>query len=143
MSRFVSEDEVQELESLKRDLTGPVKSFWAEVREDTVGDAGRFYASKARKARQSAQLAQEKAQARLDALRREQARLQMRRRAMMKRAALILALLALFSAAVLFAALPARAEEPDGFRHGEACLTESTADYGEGGCEQRLSYPLP
>lgn len=111
MSVYLSQEERDELHSLKQDLLGPVKSFAAEVGKDTVGDAKRFYADKARKAQQSAALAKEKAKRQAEELRREQERARQRRKVMVKRTLIVLALIALFSIAVLYAALAAHAED--------------------------------
>ncbi len=112
MSAYLSQEERDELHSLKQDLLGPVKSFAAEVGRDTVGDAKRFYADKARKAQQSAALAREKAKRQAEELRREQDRMRRRRRVMVKRTLIVLALIALFCVAVLYIALAAHAELP-------------------------------
>ena len=56
MKSYLSKEETEELESLKQDLVGPVRSFLAEVREDTVGDAKRYYSARARKAQQDVKL---------------------------------------------------------------------------------------
>ena len=112
MSAYLSQEERDELHSLKQDLLGPVKSFAAEVGRDTVGDAKRFYADKARKAQQGAALAKEKARRQAEELRREQERARQRRKVMVKRTLIVLALIALFSIAVLYAALAAHAELP-------------------------------
>ena len=88
---------------------GPLKRF-AEVREDTVGDAKRFYAAQARRAAQNAKLAQQKTAEKMAQLRQEQEQLQKRRKQLMKRAAITLALLALLSAVILSLALYAHAE---------------------------------
>ena len=129
MKSFLSKEESEELESLKQDLVGPVKSFLAEVREDTVGDAKRFYSARAQKAQQEVKLAQERTQARLNAVRQEQEALRKRRKAMMKRATIILVLLGLFSLLVISAALAAHAEVPVNLRSGEACLSVNPLDY--------------
>ena len=112
MSAYLSQDERDELQSLKQDLLGPVKSFAAEVGKDTVGDAKRFYADKARKAQQGAALAKEKARRQAEELRREQERMRRRLRVMVKRTLIVLALIALFCVAVLYIALAAHAEVP-------------------------------
>ncbi len=126
MSAYLSQEERDELNSLKQDLLGPVKSFAAEVGRDTVGDAKRFYADKARKARQGAALAKEKAKRQAEELRREQERARQRRRVMFKRTLIVLALIALFSFAVLYAALAVHAE--DWLALGEDCLKKSPPD---------------
>lgn len=112
MSAYLSQDERDELQSLKQDLLGPVKSFAAEVGKDTVGDAKRFYTDKARQAQQSAALAKDRAKRQAEELRREQDRMRRRRRVMVKRALIVLALIALFCVAVLYIALAAHAELP-------------------------------
>ena len=124
MSAYLSQEERDELHSLKQDLLGPVKSFAAEVGRDTVGDAKRFYADKARKAQQSAVLAKEKARRQAEELRREQERARQRRKVMVKRTLIVLALIALFSIAVLYAALAAHAEKP----RAEAVLCADTRE---------------
>lgn len=126
MSAYLSQEERDELNSLKQDLLGPVKSFAAEVRKDTVGDAKRFYADKTRKARQSAALAKEKAKRQAETLRQEQARARQRRRVMVRRTLIVLALIALFGAALIWAAFPAHAE--DYIALGESCLRKSPPD---------------
>ena len=126
MSAYLSQEERDELNSLKQDLLGPVKSFAAEVGKDTVGDAKRFYADKARKAQQSAALAKEKAKRQAETLRQEQARARQRRRGMVRRTLIVLALIALFGAALIWAAFAAHAE--DYLALGESCLTKSPPD---------------
>lgn len=108
MAGFFGKDELDNLESLKQDLVGPLKSFISEVHEDTVGDAKRFYSAKAGKAKQSARLAQARAKEQMAALKHEQEKMQRQRRAAMKRAAIILAAIALF-ALIISAALSAHA----------------------------------
>jgi hypothetical protein len=142
MSAYLSQDERDELQSLKQDLLGPVKSFAAEVGKDTVGDAKRFYADKARKAQQGAALAKEKAKCQAEELRREQDRMRRRRRVMVKRALIVLALIALFCVAVLYITLAAHAEVPC----AEAAVCAETGapggipdwsdEVGTGGAEQ-------
>lgn len=100
----------EERKSLKRDLVGPVKSFWSEVRDDTVGDAKRYYAARARDAGKSVRLAQEKTKQQLAAIKREQEELKKHRRAMMKRAVITLILLGLICLAIISAALNVHAE---------------------------------
>ena len=124
MSAYLSQDERDELQSLKQDLLGPVKSFAAEVGRDTVGDAKRFYTDKAHKARQSAALAKDRAKRQAEELRREQERMRMRRRVMVRRALIVLALIALFCVAVLYIALAAHAEKP----RAEAVLCADTRE---------------
>lgn len=142
MSAYLSQDERDELQSLKQDLLGPVKSFAAEVGKDTVGDAKRFYTDKARQAQQSAALAKEKARRQAEELRREQDRMRRRRRVMVKRTLIVLALIALFCVAVLYIALAAHAELPC----AEAAVCAETGapggipdwsgEVGTGGAEQ-------
>jgi len=111
---ILGKEELENLKSLKQDLVGPIRDFTAEVGEDTIGDAKRFYAAGARKAVQSARRAQEKAAQQAEAVRREQAEMRKRRSTLMKRAAITLVFLALFSLAVISLALYAHAAEPDG-----------------------------
>ena len=111
---ILGREELENLKSLKQDLVGPIRDFAAEVGEDTVGDAKRFYTAGARKAAQGARRAQEKAAQQAEAVRREQAELRKRRSALMKRAAITLVFLALFSLAVISLALYAHAAQPDG-----------------------------
>ena len=105
MGGFFGKEELENLKSLKRDLVDPVKAFVDEVCSDTVGDAGRFYKAQARRAKRGAEQARERTREKMAAIRREQEEMKKRRRAMMKRAALALALLALFSLLILSAAL--------------------------------------
>ena len=123
MGSIFGKEERENLESLKQDLVGPIRSFVSEVREDTVGDAGRFYASRAKKAAQSTKLAQEKARAQMAALRQEQERMQRRRKAAMKRAAITLALIALFALVIISAALSAHADAPE--KPAAPCRTQT------------------
>ena len=111
MGAFFGKEELENLRSLKHDLLDPVKSFSQEVYRDTVGDAGRFYADKARKAQRGMKLTQEKTKARMAAIRREQEEMKRRRKATMKRAAITLAVLALISLIIISAALSAHAAE--------------------------------
>lgn len=125
---ILGREELENLKSLKQDLVGPIRDFAAEVGEDTVGDAKRFYTAGARKAAQNVRRAQEKAAQQAEALRREQAEMRRRRSALMKRAAITLVFLALFSLAAISLALYARAAEPDELRPGEVCLTGTLPD---------------
>ncbi len=100
----------EEKQSLRRDLVGPVKSFLREVGDDTVGDAKKFYTARARETEKSVRRAQAQTREKLAAIRREQEELKKHRQAMMKRAAIILALLALFSFLTISAALNAHAD---------------------------------
>ena len=111
MSRrsFFDGEELENLRSLKRDLVDPVKSFVDEVYSDSVGDAKRFYADRAREAGQSARRAREEAAQKLAALKREQEELRKRRSEMIKRAAIVLALLAAAGLVIISAALNAAA----------------------------------
>ena len=126
MGVFFGKEELENLKSLKHDIVDPVKSFTKEVYQDTVGDAGSFYAEKARKARRSAKLAQEKTRARVAAIRREQEEMKKRRDATMKRAAITLAVLALFALLVISAALSAHAEEQAPLSLGNVCPASDT-----------------
>ena len=121
----LSKEEREELDSLKRDLFDPVKSFAAEVSNDTLGDAKRFYAAKANKAKQSAAIARDRAVRQAEALRHEQERMRRQRRVMAKRALIVLALLALFCIVVISAALSAHAEPVDQLPLREPCLNNS------------------
>ena len=103
--RISNRQELENLKSLKRDLVDPVKAFADEVCSDTVGDAGRFYKAQACRAKRGAEQARERTREKMAAIRREQEEIKKRRKAMMKRAALALALLALFSLLILSAAL--------------------------------------
>lgn len=142
MSAYLSQDERDELQSLKQDLLGPVKSFAAEVGKDTVGDAKRFYTDKAWQAQQSAALAKDRAKRQAEELRREQDRMRRRRKVMVKRTLIVLALIALFCVAVLYIALAAHAEVPC----AEAAVCAETGapggipdwsgEVGTGGAEQ-------
>ncbi len=129
MGIFFGKEELENLRSLKHDLVDPVKSFTEEVYRDTVGDAGSFYADKARKAQRSAKLTQEKTKARMAAIRREQEEMKQRRNATMKRAAITLAVLALFAFVVISAALSAHAADQDTLSLGDACLSKNPPDY--------------
>ena len=111
MGKIFGKEELENLKSLKHDLLDPVKSFTKEVYDDAVGDAGRFYADKAQAAKREAAQAREKTKAQMAALRREQEEMRKRRNAAMKRAAITLALLALFSIIVISAALSAHAAD--------------------------------
>ena len=133
MKSFLSKEEAEELESLKQDLVGPVKSFLAEVREDSIGDAKRYYSARARKAQQDVKLAQKRTEERLKAVRQEQEALRRRRKAMMKRASIILALLALFSLVLISAALTAHADAPDKRRTWEAASGSVSTGLPESG----------
>ena len=113
MSAFLDDEERENLESLKQDLVGPLKQFAREVREDSLGDAKRFYAAQARRAARNAKLAQQKTAEKMARLRQEQEQMQRRRRQLMKRAAITLALLAVLSAVILSLALYAHAEGPE------------------------------
>lgn len=130
MSAFLDEEERENLESLKQDLMGPLKRFTQEVREDTVGDAKRFYAAQARRAAQNAKLAQQKTAEKMAQLRQEQEQLQKRRKQLMRRAAVTLALLALLCAVILSLALYAHAEEPERLRPGIGCLAATPPEFG-------------
>ena len=142
MSAYLSQDERDELQSLKQDLLGPVKTFAAEVGKDTVGDAKRFYTDKAWQAQQSAALAKDRAKRQAEELRREQDRMRRRRKVMVKRTLIVLALIALFCVAVLYIALAAHAEVPC----AEAAVCAETGapggipdwsgEVGTGGAEQ-------
>lgn len=129
MSSFLGKEEFENLQSLKRDLVNPVKAFVKEVHEDTVGDAKKYYSAKAQNAKRSAELAREKTREQMAAIRREQAQLQKRRKAMQKRAAIVLALLALFSLVLISVALSAHADEQDLIELGTACLGITPPDY--------------
>ena len=120
---ILNREEWENLKSLKQDLVGPIKDFAAEVREDSIGDAKRFYSAEAHKAAQNVRRAQEKAAQQAAALRREQAEMRRRRSVLMKRAAIALVVMALFSLAVISLALYAHAAEPDGLRPGADALT--------------------
>ena len=126
MSGFFGKEEKENLESLKQDLFNPVKAFVKEVHDDTVGDAKKYYSAKAQKARQNADLAREKARAQMAAIRREQEQTRMRRKALKKRAAITLALLALLSLVLVSVALSAHAVGPDGIRFGKAGLSSAS-----------------
>ena len=63
---ILNREEWENLKSLKQDLVGPIKDFAAEVREDSIGDAKRFYSAEAHKAAQNVRRAQEKAAQRPD-----------------------------------------------------------------------------
>ena len=95
----------EERQSLRRDLVDPVKGFLDEVQRDTVGDAKRYYAARARKAEQEIKRAREKTREQMAAIRREQEELKKQRRRLMKRAAIVLALLAFLSLVVISVAL--------------------------------------
>lgn len=123
MSAFFDQEELENLKSLKQDLVGPLKRFTQEVREDTVGDAKRFYSAQARRAAKNAKLARQKTAEKMAELRREQQELQRRRQRLMKRAGITLVLLAIFSAVVLSLALHAHAEGPEQPRPDIDCVT--------------------
>lgn len=129
MGALFGKEEMENLKSLKRDLVDPVKAFAEEVYSDTVGDAGRFYADRARKAERGAKLARERTREKLEAIRREQEELKRRRSATMRRAAIVTALLALLALIGLSAALSVHAEEPDPLALGDACLSLTPPDY--------------
>ena len=82
------------LNELKHDLVDPVKAFTKEVGEDTLGDAGRFYAAKARRIRDNARIARERTREKSILLRLEMEEKRKRRKAMVKRALILLAALA-------------------------------------------------
>ena len=130
MSAFLNDEERENLENLKQDLMGPLKRFTQEVREDTVGDAKRFYAAQAHRAAQNAKLAQQKTAEKMAQLRQEQEQLQKRRKQLMRRAAITLALLAVLCAVILSLALYAHAETPEQLRPGIiGCLAEMTPEF--------------
>ena len=122
MSGIFSTEEREELNSLKQDLLGPIRSFVREVGDDTVGDAKRFYSARARRAKQSAAHARDKAAEQIAQLRQEQERARKQRKVMAKRTFLVLALLAVFSLVVLSAALSAHADQADPIALGESFL---------------------
>jgi type VI protein secretion system component VasF len=130
MSAFLDDEERENLESLKQDLVGPLKRFTQEVREDTVGDAKRFYVAQARRAAQNAKLAQQKTAEKMARLRQEQEQLQRRRKQLMKRAAITLALLALLSAVILSLALYAHAGTPERPCPEIEYITETPPEFG-------------
>lgn len=129
MSSFIGDEERENLESLKQDLLNPLKSFVDEVREDTVGDAKRYYSAKARRAQRDVKLAQDRAKAQMEAMKREQEARQRQRRAAMKRAAIALAVLALLAVILISTALSAHAEEPDYINLGNATLASVLPDH--------------
>ena len=107
---MLSKEERKELESLKRDLVDPVKSFVGEVYSDTVGDAKRFYSGRARQARQSADLVRRRTEAQMAVLAQKREAQQRRRMASMKKTGIILALVVLIGILFVSIALSARAE---------------------------------
>ena len=107
---MLSKEERKELESLKRDLVDPVKSFVGEVYSDTVGDAKRFYSGRARQARQSADLVRKRTEAQMAVLAQKREAQQRRRMASMKKTGIILALVVLIGILFVSIALSARAE---------------------------------
>ena len=124
MRRFLSNDERKELESLKRDLVHPVKSFFGEVYSDTVGDAKKFYTTRARQAQQQAKIVQKKMEVQrleIGQRREEQQRL---RKAAIKRVAILVALLVMIGIVFVSVALSARAEEPELPGSAAVSLTE-------------------
>ncbi len=129
MGAFFGKEELENLKSLKRDLIDPVKTFTEEVYDDSIGDAGRFYAGRAQRAQRSAELARERTREKMAAIRKEREEMKRRRSAMMKRAAIIMALLALFGLIVMSAALSARADGEDALSRGNACLASSPPDH--------------
>ena len=107
---MLSKEERKELESLKRDLVDPVKSFVGEVYSDTVGDAKRFYSGRARQARQSADLVRRRTEAQMAVLAQKREAQQRRRMASMKKTGIILALVVLIGILFVSIALSARAK---------------------------------
>ena len=95
----------EELESLRRDLVDPVRSFTEEVLDDTVGDAKRFYVARARGVKRRVQSARAETNARMAAIRQEQERMRKQRQRTMRRAAIVLAVLAVVSVLVITLAL--------------------------------------
>ena len=88
-------------EEMKRDLVDPIKSFTEEVCDDTIGDAKRFYAAKAKTARENARLAEKRTKEKMAAIGREEAEMKKRRKAIASRAVTILAVLALLGIVIL------------------------------------------
>lgn len=102
MGLFLDEEE---RDSLKRDLVGPVKIFLDEIHNDTVVDAKKYYAARARKIGDNVNLARNRTRERMALLKREQEERQRQRKLMLKRAALALALLAALTFVIVSAAL--------------------------------------
>ena len=92
-------------EELKRDLVDPIKRFSDEVRSDTIGDAGRFYTAQARELRRRVRLAEARTKEKTEAIRREQAEMKKKRTAMLKRAALLFAAIAVLLLVIVSLAL--------------------------------------
>ena len=127
---MLSKDERKELESLKRDLVDPVKSFVGEVYSDTVGDAKRFYSGRARQARQSADLVRKRTEAQMAVLAQKREAQQRRRMASMKKTGIILALVVLIGILFVSIALSARAEGAEAPGTVLAPICQSTAADG-------------
>ena len=98
MSIFLSK---KERESLKRALVNPVKNFIDEVQDDTLGDAKRFYSEKARDVALRAKIARERAEIQTAAMKLEQEQRRKQRRKGLKRALILLAVLAALSLIVI------------------------------------------
>ena len=129
MSAFFDKEELENLQSLRHDLVEPIRVFTKEVYDDTVGDAGQFYASQARKAQRSMKLAQEKTKQQMAAIRLEQEKIRKRRNAGMKRAMITIALLVLLGMIIISAALSAHAEEQKHLSLGSVCLSQIPPDF--------------
>ena len=138
MGSLFDKEELENLESLKQDLVGPVKAFLKEVHRDTVGDAKKYYSAKAQKVKKEAQCAQDKAKAQMAELRREQEQMRKRRKLMQKRAAIVLALLSVFSLVIISFALSSHADGQD-LNSGNPRTDDLTAP----GVQEVLPYHTP
>ena len=90
---------------MMRDLVDPVKSFVNEVREDTVGDAKKFYAGQAKRIRHHMESSRKRTQVRKAELRREQEEKRKHRKAALKKVMSIIAVIAVIAFLVISAAL--------------------------------------
>lgn len=89
------------IDSLKRDLVDPVKSFVEEVHEDTVGDAKKFYSDQAKKMERKAKAAQAQAAIKKEELRREREEMRKQRETTMKRAAILIVCLGVIALLII------------------------------------------
>lgn len=128
MKSFLSERERKELQSLKKDLVNPVKTFVGEVYNDTVGDAKKFYSDQAKKTKQKAELVRERTEEQMAILAQRRENQKRQKKAWVKKAVLTLLLILAIVLVFLSAALSARAEEPDFLSLEEPCLTLSPPD---------------
>lgn len=81
------------LEELKHDLVDPIKTFTGEVYDDSIGDAKRFYSAQAKNVQRNIRRAKTRTKEKAAAIKREQEEMKKHRKAMMKRATIIIAVL--------------------------------------------------